>query len=271
MTSLRERLDQIANSVTGGDLIDGASLYQQSVARVRRRRGLLVSVAAAAVVATIVVVASLVDPGGSPRYGPASPPASAEPSESSEMKDTCPVGEERAVYRNAPKGELTSVLLGCAQLHDGRKVELLNMPGGCLQIVGIDNWVRECGNAPSEQEPPQTARAVAAQMIAQRNAAASLEVYGATSPEVRAVELRYTRGGSSHSTRAELIRVIDSEALEEARIGEPFGYFLAELPPKTSTVRAIALDADGQMLGEDDFEPFLRSQPRTAPISGPSR
>ncbi len=48
MTLLRERLDQIANSVTGGDLIDGASLYRQSMARERHRHALWGGVAAQA-------------------------------------------------------------------------------------------------------------------------------------------------------------------------------------------------------------------------------
>ncbi|MPZ63758.1 MAG: hypothetical protein GEU93_21295 [Propionibacteriales bacterium] len=253
--------------MTGGDRLDGARLYRESMTHARRRRASLVSVAAAAAVAAVVVVVSLVDTGGSPTIAPAPPPESVEPSDPSEVKGACPGGEQRAVFPGA------SVLLGCARLDDGRKVELFShiQSGGlCLQIVGIDNRARECGNAPSEQEPPVT-DAVVAQMIAQWTESAALEVYGAASADVTTVSLTYTRAGSAHRTRAELIRVTDGEALEKAAIGEPFGYFLAELPPETpiTTVTAIALDR-GQRLGADDFG-FLHDQPRRAMISGPIR
>lgn len=186
------------------------------------------------------------------------------------IKDACPVGETRPAHPGFPKGE--SVLLGCAQLRDGRQLELLSeiQDGGlCLQIVGVDNRLRECGNAPSAQDPPQTSKTVAAQMIAQRDDSAALEIYGATSAEVARIELTYTGGGSEHEAAAELIRVTDDEALEKAGIAEPFGYFLDELPPDVSNVNAVALDADGQRLGTDSFAPYLQDQPRTAPISGP--
>lgn len=111
MTPLRERLDQIANSVIGCDLIDGASLYRQSMARERHRHALWGGVAAAAVVAGVVIFASLVDvgTGGNPRIAPASPPPLVEPSDSSDPGAVCPVGEERAVFPGIPRGESTSV------------------------------------------------------------------------------------------------------------------------------------------------------------------
>lgn len=201
--------------------------------------------------------------------GPAEP-AGPGARESAPVDDACPVGEVRPAYPGFP-GKSESVLLGCAQLRDGRQVELLNQIGGCLQIRGIDDGLRECGNAPSEQDPPQTGKPVAAQMIAQRSDSAPLEVYGATSADVTMVELTYTDNGVSKKTFAELIRVTDDEVLEKAGIAVPFGYFLDELPPNVSNVNAVALDADGQRLGADSFEPYLQSQPRTAPISGPSR
>lgn len=273
MTSLQERLDQLAQSVAGGDHIDGAGLYRESMARARRRRASLVSMAAAATVAGVVVVASLVSTGGNPVPGPESPPGSVDPSDSSGLEGTCTVGEERLVFRGVQGDESTSVLLACVQLADGREVELFSgiQSGGlCLQIVGIDSRVRECGNAPSEQEPPMTG-AVAAQAIAQPNSSAALEVYGAVSTDVTTVSLRYTQGGSPQLARAEVIHVKDRGALERAGIGEPFGYFVGELPAKASNVTALAKNGEGRALGRAGFEPFLRSQPRRAFISGPSR
>ena len=219
-----------------------------------------------------MIFAPLVGTGGNPRIAPASPPPLVGPSDSSDAGAVCPVSEQRAVFAGIPKGESTSVLLGCARLQDGRKVELLSeieAGGLCLQIVGIDNRVRECGNAPSEQEPPMT-EAVAAQAIAQRNNSAPLEVYGATSADVTKVELRYTREGSSHRAPAELIRVTNGEALKKAGIVQPFGYFVGELPPDASNISAIALSSEGQTIGGDNFEQFLRDQPRGAFVSGPS-
>ena len=183
-------------------------------------------------------------------------------------EDACPVGEVRPRYPGFFGGE--SVVLGCAELRDGREVELRShLPGGgCLQIVGIDNGLRECGNAPSEQEPLYPGKAVAAQLIAQRSDSSPLEVYGATSVDVTMVELTYTADGPTQTTFAELIRVTDNEVLEKAGIAEPFGYFLAELPADVTNVSAVALDVQGQTLGTNSFEPYLQDQPRTAPITG---
>lgn len=272
MTPLRERLDELASSVTGGDALDGASLYRQSMARARRRR--VLSVGAAAVVAvavgTVVPVIGTDEDATTEPLGPSGTTGTPDPPT---VPGTCPVGAERAVYSALPQDKPTSVLLGCARLDDGRRIELLSLirAGGlCLQIVGIDDRVRECGNAPSEQVPAVT-RAVAAQAIAQRNGSARLEVYGAVSADVTAVNLTYTVGGASRGARAELIQVTDDDALEAAGIRRPFGYFLAELPPDTSDVSVVAGDAEGQPLGADDFAPYLQTQPRDAFVSGPSQ
>jgi hypothetical protein len=61
-TQLRERLDQLADSVPAGDSIDGAQLYRQGVRR-RRRRGAAAAGLIAAAAALVVVAAAIWLPG----------------------------------------------------------------------------------------------------------------------------------------------------------------------------------------------------------------
>ena len=181
--------------------------------------------------------------------------------------DTCPVGEERRVLPGLPK----SVVLGCAQLPDGRKVAILSVHesgGQCLQIVGLDDRARECGLAPSAIVPPPPARPIFIQVHAQRDESAPIEVFGDTSAEATTVELTYTRDGSSHESRAAFIQVTDSDVLAKAGIAEPFGYFIAELPAGTSHVTVTALDADGQRLGSDGLTPLPWSRWSTSMVTG---
>jgi hypothetical protein len=78
---LRERLDRLANSVSGGDAINGVQLYRRGVRR--RRIAVTAGVAAAVVVvASAAAVASVVGAGGSSSPGPASDPSPPTP-------DTC--------------------------------------------------------------------------------------------------------------------------------------------------------------------------------------
>jgi hypothetical protein len=187
--------------------------------------------------------------------------ASADPS--------CPVGDERPVFAALP--EPTGILLACGKLDGGRKVQLLADKGdsSCLQLIGVDRRVRECGIAPSEREPRFT-RAIFAWAIAQVSSPAPIEIYGATSADVAHVQVQYASGGRSHQAPAELLRVTDPELLTKAQIGEPFGYFLGELPHSASKVTATALTTDGDSLGTASFDPILRSQHPEAFISGPS-
>lgn len=173
----------------------------------------------------------------------------------------CSVGDERALFPGLKK---ESVLLGCAELEDGREIDLLAEKGAgglCLQLTGIDNQVRECGSAPSAEEPPGT-EAVAPQAIARANSSAPLEVYGAISTNAAGVTLEYTARGSVQRRRAEVLQVTDEEALNRAGIRDPFGYFLAELPAETSKVRAIAVDSEGDRLGSAPFGGILQQHPR---------
>jgi hypothetical protein len=242
---LKTAYDDLAGRVPGLGDVDRAI----AIARRRRIRRAIAAPTAAALAAAAVTVITVAapwsdhDPG--PATGPQNPTVNA---------DACPVGEERQVIPGLAK----SVVLGCAQLPDGRKVALLNAHrsrGLCLQIVGLDNRARECGNAPSAIVPPIT-RTIWFQTPAQRNESAPIEVFGATTADVATVELRYTRDGSSHETRPAFIRVTDSDVLEQVGIAEPFGYFIAELPADTTRAAATALDADGQRLGTDDFTPI---------------
>ena len=245
----------------------------RAIVTARRRRttravGVPIAVAALVLVAAISV-AAITTPWSDnvethPAVGPsptASPDAGTGP---------CPVGEERPVLSGTPE----SVVLGCAQLPDGRTVVLLSMQGSggqCLYIVGLDNRARGCGFAPSALVPPDT-QTIFFQMPAQRNESAPIEIFGATSAEVTTVQLSYTRDSSSHEeARAALIRVTNSDVLEKAGIAQPFGYFLAELPADTSHVYATALGTDEQRLGAADFETFPWSRRNSwAMITGPA-
>ena len=117
---------------------------------------------------------------------------------------------------------------------------------------------------PSEREPTETA-AISGWAIAQRNETSPFEIYGTTSADVARVVVRHA--GSEQE--ANLLRVTDLEALEQAGITEPFGLFFAELPAGTTAgeVDVIAYDGNGQRLGVDDFANF-HDQPPRAMIGG---
>lgn len=265
---LRSRMRRQTATIRAGDDFRTKAIDRGRQRRRRRRGSTWLGVGVTAV-ALVIAAGSLAGQSGEDRREPAGPTVRSPSASSDAERDrACPVGEERRVLSVDPR----SLVLGCAQLPGGRRVALLNgyrEPGTCLQIVGIDNRARQCGFAPSSTEPPQKPHAIAFQGIAQRNKSTPLEIFGTTSDQVTTVELSYPRNGSSHSTRAALIPVTDSETLEVAGIAEPFGYFLAELPADTSHVSATALGPDGQQLGADDLSPYLQSQPRRAMITGP--
>ncbi|MGH2961326.1 MAG: hypothetical protein ACRDL3_03900 [Solirubrobacterales bacterium] len=161
--------------------------------------------------------------------------------------------------------------LAAVKLDHGREVELRSsLPPNaapdfppCLKVVGIDEQTRACGRPPSEVEPPITGPVVA-QAVAQSGKQAALEVYGATGADVAEVRVIYTVGGSSKRVSATLLQVADEEVLSQARISEPFTYFLAELPAQASDVRAIALDVAGEQRGSDDFDRYMGEARRQA-------
>ena len=77
-TVLRERLDQLADSVSGGDTLDGTQLYRQGVRRRRRRIAATTALIAVAVVIAGAVLGSAVRPEASPEIGPG-PASTTEP------------------------------------------------------------------------------------------------------------------------------------------------------------------------------------------------
>lgn len=266
--TLKSAYRQVASRVPRMGDVDRAII----TARRRRTRRAVGGPIAVASLAAVISVAAIATPwSDDAETQPAaveSPSASPSVAESPDAgADACPAGEERLVVPGMAK----SVVLGCAQLPDGRKVALLSMHqsrGQCLQIVGLDDHARQCGFAPSAMVPTPPARPIFIQVHGQRNESAPIEVFGDTSAEATMVELRYTRDGSSHEARAALFQVTDSDVLENAGITEPFGYFIAELPPDTSHVTATALDADGQRLGTDGLTPLPWSGWSTSMITG---
>lgn len=153
--------------------------------------------------------------------------------------------------------------LASLTLDDGRVIELrakgkppYEGVSPCLMVIGIDEDIRQCGTAPSIFQPPKADRAILADAYAQSNHSAPLEVYGSTQPEVGRVVLTYSVDGASKRLSAQLLKATDEALLRQAQIGEPFGYFFAELPTDTSvwSVRAEALTSGGGLLGTAAFD-----------------
>jgi hypothetical protein len=182
----------------------------------------------------------------------------------SEEPNAQPGGEVAA----AEEGRLGLTRLASIELDDGRRVVLRSFRPSrnaisCLSLVGIDEWTRQCGYAPTERSPVRTGP-IAPGAIAQLRRSAPLEVYGETSADVARVALQYAVNGLNGSSRrasAELLRVIDPEILERAGISEPFGYFFGELPSETAKVRAIALDSERMTIGSAGFGDIRRFPP----------
>jgi hypothetical protein len=61
----------------------------------------------------------------------------------------------------------------------------------------------------------------------------------------------------------------DRDALRTARIGTPFGYFVAFVPPHAEQVVAEARGASGAVLGRLRFDPIVRSMPAEVFIAIP--
>lgn len=159
--------------------------------------------------------------------------------------------------------------LASATLDDGRKVELraAGVPpyegvSPCLMLSGIDQEKRQCGTAPSVLPPSKADDPILASTYARANRSAPLEVYGTTQPDVARVVLKYDADGARTRMPSVLLEASDRKTLDRAHISEPFGFYFGELPSKTSlsSVRAIAVDPEGEIVGSADFGP-LRNKP----------
>lgn len=144
--------------------------------------------------------------------------------------------------------------LAVAAMGDGRTIALSPIRGGseCLAVTGLDRFDRQCMYAPSRRSPVATA-ALMPGPVAQRSATAPIEVYGELSDAVDRVEIRYTLGGAPATQEAIMLRARDLAALARARISQPFGAFVAELPSTARTPIAVAYDASGRELARDGF------------------
>jgi hypothetical protein len=96
-TLLRERLARLADSVDGGDSIDGAQLYHRALRRRRRRIVITAGLATAGVVIAGAALGSVVRPNASPPEkiapadtpsNPPSPPPSSDTSSGCQLSDT---------------------------------------------------------------------------------------------------------------------------------------------------------------------------------------
>lgn len=74
-------------------------------------------------------------------------------------------------------------------------------------------------------------------------------IEGATIGDVASVVVRYELGGLVKETDASLVRVRNRGLLRRLRVAEPFGHYLAEVPPDARAVQVEARDARGQGMG----------------------
>jgi hypothetical protein len=182
--------------------------------------------------------------------------------------------DDESKERAQPETERRFVELASAELADGRRVVLRSFGAGtevgpCLTLVGLDQYKRQCGRAPSERVPSHAGDSILAGPIAQLRPDAPFEVYGETSADVVRVLLRFNVNASTRQQRAVLMRVLDAETLVSAGIRQPFGYFLAELPPDAWKIRATAFDSEGDEIGSDDYDEFRDLHPRSFIANAP--
>lgn len=228
-----------------------------------RRRGLTVIVTkrvrlGSCLAVGLVLLASAFVAGGceSDGHGPTATPAARTGFEGLR----CEVGAERTSAR-VPRGE-RAIVLGCGRTQRGTALQLYSFRdagGPCLNITGLLGGTRACGRAPSERVPPGR-EAIGGGAIVRRSAAAPLELYGETAPNVRRVILRYQLpGGRPGHKPATLIRVTDRDALRAAGIRRPFGYFVGAVPPRARHVSAVALGSSRAVLGRLGFDRHARN------------
>ncbi len=138
-TVLRERLDQLASSVEGGDNIDGAQLYRQGMRRRRRRIAATTGLIAIALVVVGAAIGTAVRQEASP-----------EPSSPSPSSD-CEIPEQWVPAIEA--GALTEEK-ACQELQPGDQQiptapHVMHNPGGpSLVIEGWlhKGWLAQCRN-----------------------------------------------------------------------------------------------------------------------------
>jgi hypothetical protein len=154
---------------------------------------------------------------------------------------------ERGVRMDFASG---GIRLASGTTADGRDLQLrvIRDDGGlCLLVKGVDADLRGCGRMPREG-------AVRAEATVARKGADHVELFAVTSSRVARVRVRVGKSWVA-STRSRLLRADDIGALHEAGIDSgPFGYFFAEIPRTSRTIRAVALDAEGNTIGGDDFD-----------------
>jgi hypothetical protein len=100
------------------------------------------------------------------------------------------------------------------------------------------------------------------------SAGSRIELCGETNAVVRRVLVRFRHGTRVHRRRATLVEARDARALRAARIGEPFGYFIALVPAGARDIVAEGWGAD-RRLGTLRFDPIVRSMHPRVFISAP--
>lgn len=157
--------------------------------------------------------------------------------------------------------ERGTTILACGGAPDGRRIRIgafRDAAGPCLVIFGLPAGPRQCGRAPSERIPPGPT--IGGAVIARITRESHLELYGETRPAVRRVTVRFRLpSGQRRRRTATIIRVEDRDALREAQIRKPFGYFAAFVPPQARKVVAVGRDADGVALGRLRYDPIVDS------------
>jgi len=166
------------------------------------------------------------------------------------------------------------VVLGCAELDGGRKLQARTLRdgprrSGCLEIYGIGGGMsRACVHVPERRRPRPT-RAILVGSVAQVAPGRPVEIYGTAAASVDRVIVHYRDGAGLNARLATMIAIDDEPALDAANLQEPFSVFVAELPADTVTATAVARDENGAGLGAAGFGPHLRTVDRTVLIYAP--
>jgi hypothetical protein len=187
--------------------------------------------------------------------------ATKEPSAPSarDSRGDCDIGARHKWWSKVV--EHRTIVLACGEAQGGQRIRIgafEDDAGPCLVIFGTPRVPRQCGRTPSESIPPRPE--MTADAIAQVTPKSPLELYGALRPVVREVVVRFRLPSGKRATRsAPIIRVHDAEALRAAHIREPFGYFVAFVPPGARNVVATGRDAHGAVLGRLRYDPIVDS------------
>lgn len=136
------------------------------------------------------------------------------------------------------------MVIGCVRLPQAGQIELVGYQLGarrttlCIYQAEPGGMSYGCGS-----------NIVVSGAIDANQSIGPTRIAGATIDEVASVVVRYELAGLVKEGGASLVRVRNRALLRRLRVSEPFGQYLAELPPGARAVQVEARDALGQGIG----------------------